>query len=398
MDRTAENLCRLIGRALFQAEAPLSAPVDWEGIRREAAAQTVQLLVYDCLTDSERTDLLEETVRCWSREALLVAAGNERVAFEQEQALAVLKREGIPCMVIKGSSAALCYPKPELRCAGDIDLLVLSKDLERAQAALVRTGFTLSPETHKCECFLQRRNVLLELHFAVNGLPYGKIGEEMRCFFADAPMLAEERAGIPCLPTERQAIVLLLHKLSHLSSSGLGLRQLCDWAAFVHTALTPEAWGKLRPLLERFGLLRLAQTMTRICVDYLFLPAEDAAWCMEADPTLCRALMEEIMQAGNFGRKEKSHYGRHLFTDPQSEGRLSSLIHKTASAGRAHFPIFRRYPFLLPAAPAALWLRYLRQRRAGEREPFHPFAVYRDAKNRQRLYRKLRVFEVERGR
>ncbi|MCB7187645.1 nucleotidyltransferase family protein, partial [Anaerostipes caccae] len=63
--------------------------------------------------------------------------------------------------------------------------------------------------------------------------------------------------------------MLLLHKLEHITSSGLGLRQLCDWAVFVHRDMTPERWEDLLPKLSRFGLLHFARVITRICVEDL---------------------------------------------------------------------------------------------------------------------------------
>ena len=160
--------------------------------------------------------------------------------------------------------------------------------------------------------------------------------------------------------------------------------------------MTPALWEDLEPKLARFGILRFARVITRVCVEALFLPDEDAPWCMAADEKLCGALLEDILRTGNFGRKE-NRYGQRLFTDGRTENRLASLLRTGLETCHTHWPACKEHPLLLPAAPVVLVLRYRRQRKAGERPPFRPLAAYRGAGERQRLYHALRPFVPESG-
>ena len=239
-----------------------------------------------------------------------------------------------------------------------------------------------------------REPFLVELHFELPGIPLGASGAPLREYFQTAAEEGIFRGSLPVLPPERQAVLLLLHKLEHITSSGLGLRQLCDWAAFVHCDMTPERWEALLPKLSRFGLLPFARVVTRICVEELGLPREDAPWCMTADEALCRALLADILRTGNFGCKEE-RYGQRLFTDGRAENRLVSFFRTGVETCHTHWPACKEHPLLLPAAPAVLVLRYHRQRKAGKRPPFRPFAAYRGAGERQKLYHALHPFEPE---
>ena len=394
MTRTEQCLLELLGRALFDRGEPLPPDTDWQALFREAVSQSVHLLAYDCLTEQERASLPPETAAQWRQAALSAMWYNEQLLREQQAVLKAL--EGIPCVILKGSSSAMCYPRPELRCAGDIDLLLRPADLEKAEAILAARGYQMPEGSHSYHSSMRRESFAVELHFEPPGIPMGDAGSALREYFRDAVETVVFREGLPVLPPEPQAVLLLLHKLEHITSSGLGLRQICDWAAFVHRDMTPALWESLEPKLAQFGLLRFAQVVTFISVKYICLSEKEAPWCVAADEELCRALLEDILRTGNFGRKE-NRYGQRLFTDGRTENRLASLFRTGLETCRTHWPACKEHPLLLPAAPVVLVLRYRRQRKAGERPPFRPLAVYRGAVERQKLYHALRPFLPEDG-
>lgn len=392
MTQTDRQLFALLGRALFGGGPPLPDDTDYPALFRESAEQAVHLLAYNCLTARERSAMPPDTAREWSQLALATMWKNEQLLHEQQAVLEAL--EGIPCVILKGSSSAMYYPQPELRCAGDVDLLLAPADVPRAEALLTARGYCPPEEPHEFHRSLCRGQFVVELHFQVPGMPSGAAGTPIRAFFQDAVGRSTVQNGLPVLTPERQAVVLLLHKLEHLTSSGLGLRQLCDWAVFVHRAITPALWETLEETLRRFGLLYFARVITRICVEFLGLPRTDAPWCMTADSALCRELLEDILRTGNFGCKE-NRYGQRLFTSAQTQGRLTSLLRTGLETCRTHWPACKEHPILLPAAPAVLLLRYRRQRKEGKRPPFHPLRGFRSAGARQKLYRSLRPFLQE---
>lgn len=316
MTDTEQSLLTLLRRALFGCELPLPSDADWQRVFEEAVSHSVHLLVYDCLTEQERAAIPKETAVPWRQEVLSAMWYNEQLLGEQQEVLKALS--GLPCVILKGSSSAACYPRPELRCAGDIDLLLFPADVKKAEAILCAMGYCPPEDNHPFHRSMHREQFLVELHFEPPGIPSGDSGAPLREYFRYAAGEGIFRGGLPVLPPERQAVLLLLHKLEHITSSGLGLRQLCDWAVFVHRDMMPERWEDLLPKLSRFGLLHFARVITRICVEELALPREDAPWCMTADEALCRALLADILRTGNFGCKEE-RYGQRLFTDGRTD-------------------------------------------------------------------------------
>lgn len=394
MERTYQTLLALLGRALFNGGGALPKEPDWEALWRESRSHAVQLLTYDCLSKEERAAMPPELESQWKEEALSILWKNEQIAAEERAVLSALRQAGIPHVILKGSSSAMCYPRPELRCAGDIDLLVAPERLDAAQAVLEGLNYAPPTELHHCHRTMHRGAFIVELHFEPNGIPQGAAGDVLRQYFQGAEEQTADWNGLPVLPPALRAVLLLMHKLEHILSSGMGLRQLCDWAAFVGQEMTPELWGELDQVLRQAGLLYFAKAITRACTDALSLPVSRAPWCLEASEELTQALLEDILNTGNFGRKE-NRYGQRLFTDGQTGSRLGSLLRTGVSTCKSHWPVCSKHPILLPVAPIVLVAQYRRRRKEGTRPAFRPLSLYKEAAPRQKLYQALRPYVPE---
>lgn len=392
MDGTNHILLGLLRRALFGDQFSFdAAEVDWAGLMKEARAQTTHLLLYDCLTKAELSNIPPEIAKQWQMMAFRTLMQNERLQREQRELLAALENENIPCVILKGSSSAMNYPKPELRCAGDIDLLVSKDSLSPAETIFSRKGYAAESGEHPCHVAMHRQQYIVELHFEPSGIPANEIGQKLRQFLNGAEKRASKEGGLSVLPPCEEAVVLLLHKLNHIVGSGMGLRQLCDWARFVARKVDAAVWSELEPLLLDFGILHFTKLVTRLCVDHLGLPKESAPWCMDADEVVAQELLEDLLRTGNFGHKER-RYGQRLFTDGGKGGRIASFFRVGLRVCRNAWPVCKRYPVLTIVAPFVVLFRYCRQRCAGERPPFRVGAMFRGADQRQKLYRELRPF------
>lgn len=392
MDTKYQNLLYLLGRALFgDNREPLPCNTDWRLLYEEARSHSVTLLVYDCLEPCERDTIPQQILERWHQSAFTTLWWNEQIMAEQRKVLQSFADANISCTVLKGISSAKNYPKPELRAAGDIDLLIKPEDRMVARKLMRKQGYALPDDRHHCHDSMAKGKLVVELHWEPNGLPQNTVGQNMRQYFMAFPERTVIIDGIPMLEPCAQALVLLLHKLEHIINGGLGLRQMCDWAVFVHKELTSGVWKSLAPLLESYGLLLFTKVVTRICIEWLCLPKKDAEWSLDADFTLCSSLLEDILRTGNFGKKE-DRYGQRLFTDPGAGNRLSSLFRIGISTCRVHWPLCRRFPILLPVAPIMLLFRYRKQREEGKRPKFHPIKMYRGAAQRQKLNSALRPF------
>ncbi len=446
MSETEKILLQLTARALFHAPAVSdavasddvdfdaatfdAAAIDWPSLYREASSQALTLLIWDALSDEERSFIPESVSIRWEQASIRQIIRNEQLLYEQSQVLQILDAANIPCAILKGSSSAACYPNPSLRIMGDIDLLVDPAQQTEAVEILLAHGYkNADVEPHYCEMAVIKDGVTVEVHNEPNGLdmnedpviklkldeffssalkerqiadgspsPLPFLSPEERRMAGGSPSLSpEERQmvdGLPFLSDEHQALVLLIHKLKHFLHNELGLRQLCDWAVFVDQRLDDELWRELRPKLEEFGLLTFTGIVTRVCVEYLGLPEEKAPWAKEFDKELAADVLNQILECGNFGNKAGT-YGISYFTDVNASGRISSLFKNIFGRCKYHWPVCAKYPVLLPVAPFVAYGKYLKFRKEGKRDAIRPVNLYKKAEAKRKLYKELKPFSTE---
>lgn len=405
MTETEHILLQLTGRALFDMPAAFdSAATDWEALYREARNQALPLLIWDAFTEEERACIPDAVATRWEQSALLHIMKNEQLLYEQTQVLQQLDAAGILCVILKGSASAACYPNPSLRVMGDIDLLVKPEQQREAVKVLQAHGYgEVLEETHHCHMTISKGEITVEVHWEPNGLLLNGNAEslrEIRRFLGDAVERRQFTDGLPVPADDQQALILLLHKMEHFFLSGLGLRQLCDWAVFVGKKMNVSSaegrrlWETLRPRLAAFGILNFTGIMTRICIEYLGLPKSSAPWAMEYDAELSRKVAEQILREGNFGQKAEK-YGERLFSNPNAPNRIVSLFRVMNDACQEYWPVCGKYPPLRLAAPFLLLGRYLRLRAKGQRPKVNLVKLYRQSGADQKLYQELRPFVGE---
>ena len=159
--------------------------------------------------------------------------------------------------------------------------------------------------------------------------------------------------GEPFLQTD--ALYLLLHLMHHFLQTGVGLRQVCDWACLLARHGRSLDGAALAADLRALGMLRPAAALARIVVDELgvpagVVPAELLGAARGAD---VRLLLADILASGNFGHDT-----------PQMRGfRRGAHLHNArnyAAALMRHARIFRLCPREVAAYPF-VWLKNRRQ-------------------------------------
>ena len=273
----------------------------------------------------------------------------------QDRVLAEFRAAGIPVAVLKGAAAAANYPQPDSRSMGDIDLIVLPDDFERAFSLLEQLGW--------------KNDILLEVNprhagFEKEGCPeiephryFSTCANKRQAEFLDQTVHSAIPHAVrtdvlgfkaPVLPALTNGLVLLAHVNQHLGA-GLGLRQILDWQMFVDAHLTDELWSHgFQQAARQIGMEKLAVTTTWLCRKHLGLQTT-ATWFNGADAQLADDLLLCIMRKGNMGRKMErgtraTRTVLHSFRSP------AALVRYLYEGGHAHWAPARKHAWLAPAA------------------------------------------------
>ena len=305
--------------------------------------------------------------------------------------------------ILKGTSCSRYYPFPEARPLGDIDVLVDRECVNAVGEYLESRGYTKSQHEHEFHVGYYGTEAIVEVHYAGTSIPNSAggraVAEEMAHFLDDTQMACIGKMTFPVLSDAHQALMLLLHMERHMVDSGIGLRQLCDWTVFVN-GTAGVTWKKgILGLLNRCGLLVYAKVLTKACVLFLGLDATKAEWCLDTDDELARAMMEDVFRGGSMGAAVTEGMGS-LFTDRAHMGdgrqtKLKGLIGSLTKLANQHFPYTQRYKILLPVFWIYIPMRYLVRSLVGLCPKKRILAVYREADQRQKLFKALRLYEVD---
>ena len=389
-------LLALLAHEIFDQAIDIDAlTVDWTAVLEEAKRHKVTALLYPAIRSMDGVSEAIFNKVCGT--AITVAAASEAMLKEQRRILDLLEAHQIPCAVLKGTSVAYLYPHPELRTIGDIDILVDEDKLDYACSVLQEHEFapTYTAEKHLC---LQKGAVWVEMHRMVSVFPESEKGRFTKQYMTDAMHHTQtaEIDGIrfPMLSGSYQIISLLAHMEQHLATSGIGLRQVCDWAVTAH-ALRNCFDGESLALLERCGLLQFAKIMTRLCERYLGLPL--CSWSTDASDSLVDAMLADVLDGGNFQSQCTERPFTAVLTDAYDVGGKgkSSIFHSYIqylqkyirqscpwAKSRMWIPVFGIF------LPARWGVRVL----LGKRKKVNLSQAVSTAREREKLLRELELY------
>lgn len=404
-----ENMfLKLLSAAMFSDKKYLTGfykNVNWQVIYDESCAQAVKALVFEgvrLLDEDKRPD--KELMELWEEESIYSVMQNSAKMYAHKELISTLECNGIKCCIIKGAAAAINYPNTDVRSMGDIDVLVSRENFDRAKKVLADNGYleiVVYPQVGH-EVKFSKNGVLIELHIQVSGVPGGQIGERLNKILQQLPECVDivNMGGVDfCKPrSDFNGLILLLHTLHHLGS-GIGLRQICDWVMYLNNELTEEMWeNRLKPVLEENKILFAAKVLTKMCCIYMGLPIKRVLWCQDADDMICDELMRNVLDNGNFGRKQENRNNSAIMlvgssTQKDKFGWLPfRILNNLQSSGCSAWPLARKNKIARCFAWAYVPVRFLKRIFTGERSIKELVIILTAAKKRYPLINKLKIF------
>lgn len=398
MNQLERQLLKLLSNSIWNKQLTESCfEIDKNDYLQICTLAETQSVLPFVLYDIAFCDIHGKTLR---NKLIATVIRNEQLMSLQDALMQWFSEAELPCVILKGSSLSICYPKPEVRQLGDIDVLVWPQDMEKASDILRAHGYKELEADHPFHLHFRGVGGIIELHHAVSTFPNTSGGCEAKRVMQEClnhtQVSVLDGHEFPVLMDEYQALSLLLHMERHMVESGIGLRQLCDWAVFVNHVKTDYFTGVVLPLLERCGMAQFAKVLTKTCVRFLDLDAEHVSWCMDVEDSLADAMMEEILRTGNFGRAADENESSSFLVDgDSSKTAIHVLLQRLNASARRDFPITKKAPVLLPVFWIYLPIRYWIRSLMGLRPRKSIRKTVSTAQKRKQLYDDLHLFEIQ---
>lgn len=405
MDEVKQSLLNTISSQLFGGEKPNISHNIILHVLKEAEAQTVFSLAFAYLQkeltiiSAEKFDELNEK---FYRNVIL----NTNNFQEHNELHELMESRQIPYVTIKGLASAYYYPDPSLRDMGDVDFLVFENDFESSKRAVLSAGFNLDhgDEEDSIHIAFKREPMSIwEQHRCVNGIPEGSVGELIREEIDKTIETSElvELDGAVCRIPDKfhHGLIMLLHMISHMTSEGIGLRHLCDWAVFVNSIRNNEFVGLFSEKLNRFGLWKFAQIMTATSEKYLGIKHKEWIESAKLDDDLLEAVITDILKGGNFGKKDLNRYREIKYISNRNERTVDSksvLLQAFDAVNKKACDDFRfigKHRLLLPIGWLAEGSKYFGLIVTGKRKSKGTSKMLKEAAKRKDTYSQMDLFK-----
>ena len=398
-------LLSIIGYQLFDGERPIINSNLTLDILKEAEAQTVFSLTFAYL-QKEMAAIsagdFDELNEMFFRNVIL----NTNNLQEHNELHELMESKRIPYVTIKGLASAYYYPDPSLRDMGDVDFLVYENDFEVAKRAVMSAGFKLDhgeKEDSIHIAFKREPMSIWEQHRCVNGIPEGVVGEQIREELdktIETSKLVELDGAVCRIPDKfHHGLIMLLHMISHMTSEGIGLRHLCDWAVFVNSIDNDDFVKLFNEKLNNFGLWKFAQIMTATSEKYLGIEHKEWIESAEWDNALLEAVITDILKGGNFGKKDLNRYREIKYISNRNERTvdnktvLAQVFSTLNSKVYDDYSFINKHKMLLPVGWIAEGGKYIGLLISGKRKTKNTSAMLKEAAERKEIYSQMDLFK-----
>lgn len=383
LTKIQNQILSLLSASVFGRECEEISDVDADELFLEAKAQSVFPLIYNKLPESIKKS---EPYKSTYNKYLLK---NISVNYEHFLTDRYMTEIGLPYTVFKGVAAASYYPEPILRTLGDVDFIIPSDDIEKATEFLKSVGYQFKSDNGVKHASFQHNGVEIEMHRMIHGVPDKGLGPVVRKHLKDLINTAvdykTENGTVKIPDTFHHGLILLIHSSAHMTSEGVGLRHICDWAAFLESMSSDDFAQTFEIKLKECGLWKFAQIISALCVKYL--NATPKEWIGVIDDEILDALINDIFTGGNFGRKDTNRY-RHIKYLYDHE---DHTVEKSSTVGRLWKSVKVKAE-RQHKSKARVIADYLLMLLKGKRKP-DGISTINDAKTRRDLYSEFHLYE-----
>ena len=304
-----QTLLRLvrIGSGLDSAISDTILPdsPNWQSLYPIALHQGVSAILLDAI------GLLQEDVRP-AKSVLLQWIGQatmmERMYARHKERIASLAelygQQGIRMLLLKGYGCSLCYPKPEHRPTGDIDVYLFGKNDEADDLVEKCLGIKVHREYHKHSTF-NYGGVEVENHAKF----IDDVSHKSNIRFEQILMSVLDKEE--CLPSPIDnvllpsptfnALFLLRHTGEHFASNEITLRHVLDVGTFFRQYHSHIDWPLVFKVYKEERMLRFFNAIVTICVEYIGIDAacfasDDKLYTYQSDTSLADRILSDIFE------------------------------------------------------------------------------------------------------
>ena len=250
----------------------------WAKIFRIATHQGVSAMLLDAIESLPAEMRPEKPLLLkWVGQTMMM----ERMYAKHKERIAALaglyKRHGIRMLLLKGYGCSLCYPKPEHRPTGDIDIYLFGRQEDADQIIEKELDTTVRREYHKHSTF-DFNGVEVENHakFIDDVSHRSNIRFEQILFrtLKKYPCVESPIDNVLLPSPTFNALFLLRHTGEHFASNEITLRHILDVGLFFRRYHSDIDWNFVFNVYESERMQAFFNGIATVCVENIGIAPE----------------------------------------------------------------------------------------------------------------------------
>ena len=320
MVRGQEDIFFAILRSIvWGTSADVPSDIDWQAVLNLAARQKC---LHAFSVWSKVNTISTPYDKQLNANMLVLLARHARLNQLAVEVIGLLAQHNIPATLIKGASLAGLYPDPDMRDFGDVDIYVGEEHYLHA-AEIVTAAYPdahwhsdIRGGIHYILVLDEKMDRVVELHRVTMEFQDKKADSLYQAFtykYLTLPgRMSIAGAHVPVPSVAYNTLYVFMHAWHHFKTTGVGFRQLADWALCLHQAhkqLTAEEWQNLceeiDAILTALHMKTVWQTFAHVLVEQLHLPSVDVPLFSEAYRAKAKCLLRQLLRDGHGGRTDR---------------------------------------------------------------------------------------------
>lgn len=314
--------------------------------------------LYELAKSQSITGIVSYVLHKYGREDILI--GDKRLSDAYDKTVAQLIRKDvetqmlfgrltaadIPHITFKGMVIKDCYPVPELRTFGDIDVIIREEDRKKSHELMLAEGFKGEAMDGGVVYGYKRGKEFYELHSTMNS-ERTKLSD----FMADYWSRTNLRSGLTYeFEKNFHFAYLISHIEKHVNCSNAGVRLYLDIALFLKKYRDELDLEKVRGILKDCKLEKFYDTVLYLCYRWF---GTEKLYEQELSDELYEEFCRFTLRGGTFGVQNAGADSevRRAMSNSGEVSKVSLIIRHVFPPYREvrrMYPFFDGKPYLLP--------------------------------------------------
>ena len=283
MNLNDKRLLALTQSGLWNTSLPIhlfenTRKIDWDIIFKSSSKQGVMGVAYDGLMHNiEELKIEKKILYAWAANVEAMELRYQKQYQTAKNLLEIYNHHQLHVLILKGIGLSIYYPSPSHREGGDIDIYLFD-DFEKGNQIIEQKGIKVlrGDSVNPKHTVFNFQHTLIENHeWFLTDNPYlrknkyleTQLKKHIHLTFCEQSNIGNQVVYYPS-PTFN-AYYLAAHMSSHLLTSNVSLRHLCDWALFVDKHYHQIDFEEVTYHFKKTDLYKAYQVLTSLTNRYL---------------------------------------------------------------------------------------------------------------------------------